>query len=212
MTTSASPAGPLDRHGDARRGLVVGPRDHVDRGIGLRFGCAAGIGLDDDRVADERVRGDRGGELGAELAEGQVQRALVDESERRGVPERGRAAVAEDDLVAVGQREQLADAVADAADEVLHRRLAVRRAEQVAGVDECLQLLGAHLRRTGAEAAVLGLEFGGNRRVRPCAQPNDAGQLVRMRAPSRVMATVCSLCAARAPVAVRSVQPSESWR
>ena len=34
----------------------------------------------------------------------------LDQAERRDVPERGRAAVAEDDLVAVGQREQLAQA------------------------------------------------------------------------------------------------------
>ena len=80
--------------------------DGSDCGLGALPGSALMI----DRVADERVLGDRGGELRAELAVGQVQRALVDEPERRGVPERRRAAVAEDHLVAVGQREQLPDA------------------------------------------------------------------------------------------------------
>ena len=141
------------------------PCHHVDGRIGLRFWRAAGVGLHDDRVADERVGGDRGGELGAELAERQVQRALVDEAERGGVPEGRRPAVAEDHLVPVGHREELPHAVAHLADEVLHRRLPVRRAEEVTKLHQCLQLLGAHLGRAGSEASVLGLEFGGNHEV-----------------------------------------------
>ena len=74
-----------------------------------------------------------GGELRAELAVGQVQRPLVDQPERRGIPERRRAAVAEDDLVAVGHREKFAQPVADPADEVLDRGLPVRGAEQRGG-------------------------------------------------------------------------------
>ena len=66
-----------------------------------------------------------GGELLRELAEGQVQGALAHEAGGGGVPEGGRSAVAEDDLVAVGQREELAQAGAHAADELPDRRLAV---------------------------------------------------------------------------------------
>ena len=114
------------------------------------------------------------GELGAELAERQVQRALVDQPERGGIPERGRAAVAEDDLVAVGSGEQLLDAVAHAADQVLDRRLPVRGAEQVARSGQRLELFGADLDGPAAEATVLGLEVGGNRRVSHGDQPSEA--------------------------------------
>ena len=66
-------------------------------------GALPGLGGDDDRVADERVvLGDRS-ELGAEFAVGQVQRLLADEAERGRIPERSGSAVAEDDLVALGQ-------------------------------------------------------------------------------------------------------------
>ena len=60
MTTSASPdRGPLHRHRDAGRGLVVCPRDDVDgRDPTAASGALPAIGLDDDRVADERVLGD----------------------------------------------------------------------------------------------------------------------------------------------------------
>ena len=57
------------------------------------------------------VAGDRG-ELRRELAEHEVLGAPLDEAERGGIPERGAAAVAEQDLVAVGQREQLGEALA----------------------------------------------------------------------------------------------------
>ena len=52
----------------------------------------------------------RGGELGRELAERQVLAAPLDEAEGGDVPEAGGAAVAEHHLVAVGEREQLAQA------------------------------------------------------------------------------------------------------
>ena len=55
----------------------------------------------------------------------------VDQPEGGGVPERGGAAVAEQDLVAVGQGEQLGEAVAQLGDHELHRRLAVAGAEVV---------------------------------------------------------------------------------
>ena len=85
------------------------PGVHVDAGLGHRgSGGVPGSDFDDGRVAEER-RELRGlGELRRELAEGQVLALLADQPERRDVPERGRAAVAEHDLVALGQREQLA--------------------------------------------------------------------------------------------------------
>ena len=55
-----------------------------------------------------RCRAGHGGELRRELAEHEVLAAALDEAERGGVPERGRAAVAEQHLVPVGQREQVA--------------------------------------------------------------------------------------------------------
>ena len=62
------------------------------------------------------ARGD-GGELGGELAEHEVLGPPLDEAERGGVPERGAAAVAEQHLVAVGEREQVGEAGADATDD-----------------------------------------------------------------------------------------------
>ena len=62
----------------------------------------------------------------------------------------------------VGQAEQVVQPVAHRADEVLHRRLAVRRAEQVGvGLGERQHLLGAHLGGAAAEAAVDGQQVGG---------------------------------------------------
>ena len=91
------------------------PGDGVGGGIGDRLRRVAGVGLQHDRVAEERRVAGHVGELAAELAVGQVQRAIAHERQRRGVPEGGRAAVAERDLVAVGGAEELADAGAHAA-------------------------------------------------------------------------------------------------
>ena len=124
--------GPLDAEHGAGRRLVVRPRDGVDVRIGGRSGRGSGVGADDDRIV--QVRGALGdaGELRAELAEGQVQRAPPDEAGCRGVPERGGAAVAENDLVAVRQAEELAQPVPHATDDVLDRRLPVRCAHPLA--------------------------------------------------------------------------------
>ena len=168
MTTSASPepSRPRHRHRDTRRGLVVRPCDHVDRRVALWLGCTAGIGFDDDRVADERVLGDRGRELRAEFAVAQVQRPLVDQPERRGVPERRRPAVAQHHLVAVGHREEVPQPVAHPADQIFHRRLPVRRAEKRGGAGgKRLQLFGSDLRRAGSEASVAGFDVVGNREL-----------------------------------------------
>src|SRR5690606_5331644 len=70
-------------------------------------------------------------ELAAELAKGQVLAALLDETKRRSIPERGRTAVAQNNLVALGDVEQLSQAILHPLHQVLHRRLAVRCAEKL---------------------------------------------------------------------------------
>ena len=98
----AGVAGALDRHHHACGGLVVRPADGVHAVGAVRLGRVARIGADDNRIGQMgRARRDLR-ELLRELAVGQVERALADEAGGRGVPERGRAAVAERDLVAVG--------------------------------------------------------------------------------------------------------------
>src|SRR5438132_3048809 len=81
--------------------------------------------------------------------------APLDEPEGGCIPEHGGAAVAEEHLVAVGQREEGAQSVAQPAHHRPHARLAVARAE----VDGCRgaqrgDSLGAHLGRPAPEAAV----------------------------------------------------------
>ena len=98
---------PVHRRHHGGRGLVVRPGVGVDARLGLRCRAGAGLALDDGRVAEERRLLGRLGELAAELAERQVLAALADQPEGRDVPERRRAAVAEHDLVALGQLEQL---------------------------------------------------------------------------------------------------------
>jgi hypothetical protein len=106
-------------------------------------------------------------ELARELPVDEVLRALLDEPERGGVPERGRAAIAEHHLIAVGQREQLSHAGTHAADERPDRLLAMRRAEHRGAVGEqALKLGRADLRRAAAKAAVARLQIVGNRERR----------------------------------------------
>ncbi len=97
---------PLDGGHDAGRGLVVGPRVDVDTGLGLRVRTGSGLALEDRRGAEERGLVGHRGELARELAEAEVLRALAHQPEGGDVPERRRATVAEDDLVAVGKAEQ----------------------------------------------------------------------------------------------------------
>jgi hypothetical protein len=90
---------------DAGRGLVVRPRDDVaPTGPLTGSGALPGSALTIDRVGQEGARRVVvSANFCGELAVGQVQRALTDQAERGRVPEGGGAAVAEDDLVAVGQ-------------------------------------------------------------------------------------------------------------
>lgn len=153
----------LDRHGDAGGGLVVGEGVHVDARRGDRLRVRARVGGDDVRVG--QPRGELGGlgELGAELAEAEVLRLVLDQAVGRDVPERGGPAVAEDDLVAVGELEQLADALTHLADQVLHRRLAVGGAQQGrAGRGQRVQRFRPHLGGTRTETTVGGLDVSRN--------------------------------------------------
>ena len=104
----------------------------------------------------EMGRGLRGGgELRGELADHQVRAPALDEPEHRGVPEQGRAAVADQHFVAVGKREQVGHPVADPPDDGSHAVLAMAGAEVSGrGVGERGDRLVRHLRRTGAEAPV----------------------------------------------------------
>ena len=135
----------------------------VDAVLGDRLGTRAGLAGDHAGVGEPRRLLRRRGELGGELAEGQVLALLADQAEAGDVPERGRAAVAEDDLVAVGQVEEGGQALAHAADGLLHRGLAVGRAHQpVAGRGEGVEVAGLDLGRTRSEAAVGREELGGD--------------------------------------------------
>jgi hypothetical protein len=77
-----------------------------------------------------------------------------------GIPEGRRAAVAECHLVALGQSEELAEAVSNAGDQVTHGSLAVRGAHHLSALSQGGKRLRADLRGPAAEAAVGGLELG----------------------------------------------------
>ena len=127
----------------------------IDAVLGRGLGVRAGVGCDDGRLTE--VGGGRRsvGELRREFTEHEVLAPLLDEPERGDVPEHGGAAVAEHDLPPVGQREERGEARADAADQVLHGRLPVRRPQhRRLGCHERVDLLGANLGRAAAETPV----------------------------------------------------------
>ena len=109
-STSAPSSAPVDaaqRHRDAGRGLVVREGVGVDAGLGARLRVGA-------RARSRRRPGRRGtappSVAAANFEENSPKTRCCersrDQAEHRDVPEGGRAAVAEHDLVAVGQREQ----------------------------------------------------------------------------------------------------------
>ena len=184
----------LDHH--AGRRLVVRPGEDVGGRIRDRCGRAAGIGLHDDRVAEERRSGADRRELLGELAEAQVQGALADETGGGGVPEGGRAAVAEDDLVVLGEREELTQTGPDATDDGLDRGLSVRGAHDVGLVGEMGELFGTDLGRAAAEAAIGGKEVlgdvegeaAGGHGPRLQVPPEDQGDRAQVRRRGRAVA------------------------
>ena len=117
----------------------------------------AGVGEQDLRLTEVGRGLDRGGEAGREFAERAVLAAVLDQAERRQVEERRRASVAEHDLVAVGQPEQLGEALPHPSDDLAHAGAAVRGPE-VARRDrgERGEPGGADLGRSRAEPAVGG--------------------------------------------------------
>jgi hypothetical protein len=117
--------GPDDGGHGPGGGLVVRPAVGVDPGLAGGQGDRAGVRLRDHRVSEERCLGDGRGELRGELAIRAERGTVADEADRGGVPEGRRPTVAQDDLVAVGQVEQLGEPLADLADEPLDRRLPV---------------------------------------------------------------------------------------
>ncbi len=148
--------------------------------LGDRLGVRARVRGDDVRLGQPRRELGGLGELGGELAEGEVLRLVLDQAVRRDVPERGGAAVAEDHLVAVGELEQLTDALAHLADQVLDRGLPVGGAhEGGAGGGEGVQRLCPHLGGTRAETSVGGLDVSGNLDL------SHAGERSRFRKPGR---------------------------
>ena len=159
---------PLHRGHDAGGGLVVRPGVDVDAVLRLRQRQRTGGALRDHRVGEERCLGGAGGELGGELAVGAEGGAVPDQAEDRRVPERRRPAVAEDDLVAVRQVEEVAQALADLTDQSLDRGLPVRGAHDRRAVGhERLQRLRADLGRPAAEPSVGGQELGGDGDAHP---------------------------------------------
>ena len=75
--------------------------------VSARLGRVTRVGLDDDRVGQERRPRAHRRELARELAVAQVERTLADESGRCGVPERRGPAVSQHHLVALGQAEEV---------------------------------------------------------------------------------------------------------
>ena len=140
------------RPGDRRRAV-----------LGRRLGRVAGVGGDDDRVVQER----RAAVTLANFAENSPKVRCSARS--RDQPERRRRPRTRSCRRCRGRpRSRRAARTARAgprarADDVLDRLLAVRGAhERRAVAARCVELLGADLRRAAAEAAVGGLEVGGD--------------------------------------------------
>ena len=150
---------------DAGRGLVVRPGDRVGGGIGGRLGGVAGIGLDQDRVAEEGGAGRRLRELLRELAVDEVQRRARARARRRRRPRRRscRRCRGRPRSRRAGRRARRC------------RRAPGRPGRGPASGDarspsapalsaSLASASRAHLRGPAAEAAVLGLELGGDLR------------------------------------------------
>ncbi len=124
-------------------------------------------GGDDVRRGEMGRRHHRGGEFGRELAEAQVLALPLDQPEGGDVPERRGPAIAEHHLPAVREREQVPQAGPDPADQFLHRRLPMGRAQQrLTRLLEGLDRFGRHLRGAATEPAVAWPEVLGDRYAR----------------------------------------------
>src|ERR1019366_1179010 len=137
------------------RRLIVRERVEIDRAV--RHGQRVGARLRRNNLRVLEVRGGSGtrGELGRELTEAEMLALDFDEPERGRVPEAGRSAVAQHDLVAIGEREELAESSTHPPYLRLDGLLPVAGAE-VRGRDlgQRSDLLGSHFGRACTEAAV----------------------------------------------------------
>ena len=125
------PRDTLDRCGHTGGGLVVGEGVDVHTRLGDRLAVRSGLGGDDRGLTQPGgALGDLG-ELAGELAERQMLGLLTHQPVRGDVPEGRGAAVAEHDLVSVGQGEQFIHARADPGHQGLHRLLSVGSAHVV---------------------------------------------------------------------------------
>jgi len=121
----------------------------------------AGLGLDDGGCVKEGRLVGGGGKLGAELAEGEVLGLLFHQAESGDVPERRGTADAEDNLIAFGGAEELAQPVADRTHQVLDRCLPVGGAQDGGRCGgQSLDLFRTDLGRSSAEASVFRQEVG----------------------------------------------------
>ena len=166
IRTSASPAPPGARRGPSRpsRSRCGPSRRRRRTGRRSRRRRVAGLGLDDDRVGQERRAAGDLRELARELATDQMQRALAHEAARRRRP---RSAVVpplpSSDLVAVGRENSSRSPARTRPTTALHRLLAVRRAhDRRARVGQAASASGRTFDGPAAEAPVGGLEVSGD--------------------------------------------------
>ena len=171
--------GAYHREHDAGRRLVVREGVHVDIRVGLGDGSGTRRALDHLGIFEMRCRAHDSRELRRELAAHEMLRAPLDEPKRRGVPERGRTAVAEQHFVAVGEREQSRETIAHPAHDRPDAGPAVARTHVPGrGVGQRANGLLAHFRRSGTEPAVRRQEIGG--------QGDRGGGISRVGHPSEV--------------------------
>ena len=153
--------GSMDRHHHPGRGLVVRIRVDVAFDVVGELRTFSGLGLADLRWLEMRGRSGDRRELRGELADHQVRALPLDETEDCGIPEQRRAAVADQHLVVVGEREQLGQTAPDPVHDRADAVLAVARAEKAGrGVGERGDRRVRHLRRTGAESPVARAQCG----------------------------------------------------
>src|SRR5687768_13460624 len=89
--------------------------------------------------------------------------APLDETEGQGVPESGGSADSEGNLISVGQREEVRDALPKTPDQVFHGGLAVARSKQAGGgLSQGGHGLGTDLGGAGTEPAVRRPELWGD--------------------------------------------------
>src|SRR6185437_12809723 len=139
-----------------------------------------------------------------------MQRPLADEPGCGGIPEGGRPAVAQGDLVAVGQAEELTEPLTNPRDKVLDRRLAVRGPHQLVLTRQPGEGLGPHLRGAAAEAAVGRLQRVGDLNKCSCHRFNVLGG--KARVPSGAWGRVAARPKGPAAPGACGIPTTSTWR